>query len=177
MPSSAIPGIRILKKDDPERWQMGPVAGVDPILQPVLHALLQARDEINTCMENVNTGALWSKPSGVAAVAFHLQHIRGVLDRLFAYAAGNALSQQQLQELSEEGVFNAQISTETLLTALNNQFEKSFAILQTVPASSLTEIRFVGRKKIPSTAIGLYFHAAEHTMRHLGQLLVTLRVV
>ena len=39
------------------------------------------------------------------------------------------------------------------------------------------EVREVGRDRIPSTVGGLIFHAAEHTQRHLGQLLVTVRVL
>jgi uncharacterized damage-inducible protein DinB len=35
----------------------------------------------------------------------------------------------------------------------------------------------VGRAKLPSTVLGLLFHAAEHTQRHVGQLLVTAKVV
>jgi len=35
----------------------------------------------------------------------------------------------------------------------------------------------VGRQQIPSTVIGLLVHAAEHTMRHLGQLLVTVKIL
>jgi uncharacterized damage-inducible protein DinB len=41
----------------------------------------------------------------------------------------------------------------------------------------LTEHRAVGRAQLPSTVLGLLFHAAEHTMRHTGQLLVTAKVV
>jgi uncharacterized damage-inducible protein DinB len=41
----------------------------------------------------------------------------------------------------------------------------------------LTEERAVGRAQLPSTVLGLLFHAAEHTMRHNGQLLVTVKVV
>jgi len=33
----------------------------------------------------------------------------------------------------------------------------------------------VGRAQLPSTVIGLLVHAAEHTMRHTGQLMVTVR--
>jgi uncharacterized damage-inducible protein DinB len=42
---------------------------------------------------------------------------------------------------------------------------------------TITEVRTVGRKKLPSTVSGLLFHAAEHTMRHTGQLLVTARIL
>ena len=31
--------------------------------------------------------------------------------------------------------------------------------------------------KLPSTKLGLIVHAAEHTQRHVGQLLVTVRVL
>jgi uncharacterized damage-inducible protein DinB len=37
--------------------------------------------------------------------------------------------------------------------------------------------RPVGRARIPSTVLGLLFHAAEHAQRHTGQLLVTVRVL
>ena len=37
--------------------------------------------------------------------------------------------------------------------------------------------REVGRAKLPSTVLGLLMHAAEHTMRHTGQLLVTIAVL
>ena len=40
-----------------------------------------------------------------------------------------------------------------------------------------TEARTVGRKQLPTTVLGLYFHAAEHSQRHVGQLLVTVSVV
>jgi len=47
---------------------------------------------------------------------------------------------------------------------------------ETDPAT-ITEARGVGRKQIPSNVIGLLFHAAEHTMRHTGQLLVTVKML
>ena len=34
---------------------------------------------------------LWTRPAGLASVGFHLQHIAGVIDRLFTYARGEAL--------------------------------------------------------------------------------------
>ena len=49
--------------------------------------------------------------------------------------------------------------------------------LKTTNEASVTDHRSVGRKALPSTVLGLVFHAAEHTMRHLGQLLVTVKVV
>ena len=48
---------------------------------------------------------------------------------------------------------------------------------KTIPETTLTDERFVGRKKLSTTVIGLLFHAAEHSQRHVGQLLVTVSAV
>src|SRR5687767_6130005 len=87
----------------PEYWLRGPEPQVPALLQPVAHALLQARDEVTGLMENFDDRLLWEKPGGSAAVGFHLQHLSGVLDRLFTYAKGEALTPAQLQQLAAEG--------------------------------------------------------------------------
>ena len=43
--------------------------------------------------------------------------------------------------------------------------------------ATLPDARAVGRDRVPSTVLGLLVHAAEHTQRHAGQLLVTASVV
>ena len=171
-----IPPIRLLKSGDPERWQMGAVAGFPSLLQPVVHALLQARDEINTLLQTGDDRLLWQRPAELAAPAFHLQHIKGFLDRLFTYAEGKMLSTAQLAYLSAEGVMNNSTRAE-LLKDLNDQFLACFRRLAIAPVKELYNERLVGRKKIPSTMLGLYFHAAEHTMRHTGQLLTTWKIL
>ncbi len=42
---------------------------------------------------------------------------------------------------------------------------------------TLAEERRVGRQALPSTVLGLLFHAAEHTTRHAGQAITTSRIV
>jgi len=39
-------------KNKPEVWLRGPLEGIPPLLQPVAHALLQAREEINELTNN-----------------------------------------------------------------------------------------------------------------------------
>lgn len=73
-----------------------------PLLQPVAHALLQAREEVEALMLDFPEALLWERPAGVASVGFHLQHLTGVLDRLLTYARGEALSQGQLDEVPEK---------------------------------------------------------------------------
>ena len=161
----------------PEVWLRGPVSDVPALLQPVAHALLQAQEEIHAMMHGFPTDLIWKKPAGVASVAFHLQHITGVLDRTFTYAQGNTLSTEQLDFLKKEGVPDNTITVSLLLSHFDKQLDKAIAALTITDPAQLTSHRAVGRKQLPSTMLGLLFHAAEHTMRHVGQLLVTLRVV
>jgi uncharacterized damage-inducible protein DinB len=64
-----------------------------------------------------------------------------------------------------------------LLHQFNKQVETALEQLKNIPEESILELRYVGRKQIPSNVLGLLFHAAEHTQRHTGQLLVTVKVV
>jgi uncharacterized damage-inducible protein DinB len=160
-----------------EAWLRGPIDGVPLLLQPVAHALIQANDEIHAIMDDFPEKRLWEQPAGVASVAFHLQHIPGVLDRLFSYAQGLPISNAQLKYLSEEGLEDSSIKKENLLSNLAERIDSSVEYLKTVDPERLTEMRTVGRKRLPSTVLGLLFHAAEHTMRHTGQLLVTARLL
>ena len=160
----------------PEVWLRGPRPDVPPLLQPVAHALLQAREEVNELMLDFPELWLWVKPVGMASPAFHLRHLTGVLDRLFTYARGEALNEQQLAYLATEGKEpERECSVIELADAFNLQVDKAIAQLSATDANILTETRGVGRAQIPSTVIGLYIHAAEHTMRHVGQLLVTVK--
>jgi uncharacterized damage-inducible protein DinB len=162
----------------PEVWLRGPIENIPAFLQPVTHALLQAREEVNELMKNFPDDLLWIKPAGVASVGFHLQHLSGVLDRLFTYANGNALSEEQLTALKAEGdPTQTKATSSDLVQAFNLQVDKALKELKQKDDQKLTEHRSVGRSQLPSNVMGLLFHAAEHTMRHLGQLIVTVRVV
>ncbi|KIC94983.1 DinB family protein [Flavihumibacter solisilvae] len=161
----------------PEHWLRGPVANVPSMLQPVAHALLQARDEINQAMEGFPENGLWVKPAEMASVAFHLKHIPGVLDRLFTYADGQELSATQRAYLAEESKDDSSQDVARLLSMLNAGIDEAVKKVGLIDAETLTDERLVGKKQLPSTVIGLLFHAAEHTMRHTGQLLVTAAIV
>jgi uncharacterized damage-inducible protein DinB len=167
-----------MNNNEREYWLSGPVAGIPPLLQPVAHALLQARREVQAIVAEFPEHLLWEKPAGLASVGFHLQHLRGVLDRLFTYARGQSLTPDQLSQLESEGQpASGTTSVMELLAAFDQQVEKSLQQLQQTAETTLTEKRLVGRAAIPSTTIGLLVHAAEHTMRHTGQLLATARIL
>lgn len=157
----------------PEYWLRGPVEGIIPALQPVVHALLQAREEVVSRMEHFSSMLLWATPYHIASPGFHLKHLSGVLDRLFTYARGGELDATQLAYLAEEKVKPAMhADTTSLLQNFSAQIEKAIAELRNYTEADLLAVRFVGRKKIASNVLGLLFHAAEHTTRHTGQLLV-----
>lgn len=161
----------------PEHWLRGPVENISPFFQPVAHALLQARDEVEKEIQNFPDALLWEKPAGVASLGFHLQHLNGVLERLFTYAAGKPLSAEQLSYLKKEGEADAGITTTSLLSAFQKQVDNALEALKNFSEDDLTKSRGVGRMGLPSTVLGLLFHAAEHTMRHTGQLLVTAKIL
>ncbi len=161
-----------------EVWQRGPVEGVPPLVQPVAHALLQAHEEVEALMEGFDEGLLWVCPAGVASVGFHLQHLTGVLDRLFTYARGEQLTPAQRGALEREGTsVETDGAVHRLVEAFGDQVRLALHQLKNTQESILTEPRGIGKAQIPTTVMGLLFHAAEHTMRHVGQLHVTVRVV
>jgi len=160
----------------PEVWLRGPVEGIPSLLQPAAHALLQAVEEIKELMDHFPDNLLWERPAGVASPGFHLLHITGVLDRLSTYAKGEVLSEEQLAYLKAESLQQATTSEE-LIERLGQQVQRILEQFKNTGEAGLTDVRTVGRKALPSTVQGLLFHAAEHTMRHLGQLLVTVKVI
>lgn len=169
--------MKTMRANQPEVWLRGPLPDIPPLLQPVAHALLQAREDVEMLMQDFPEDLLWMRPGGVASVGFHLQHLRGVLDRLFTYARGQSLSPEQLRALAaEQEPPGAHTRTQDLVRAFHDEVERALDQLRATDEATLTEARSVGRARLPSTVLGLLFHAAEHTQRHVGQLLVTARV-
>ncbi|MET0572969.1 MAG: DinB family protein [Pedobacter agri] len=161
-----------------EVWQRGPLPNLEPLLQPVGHAILQAQEELHDYLVDFPAELLWTKPAGMASVGFHLQHLSGVLDRVFTYARAEALTPFQFEQLEEEGKDSfAGYSVQHLIHRFDQQVLKAMQQLYETDVQTLTEFRGIGRAGLPSTVLGLLFHGAEHTMRHLGQLMVTAAVV
>ena len=129
-------------------------------------------------MLNFPAGLLWERPAGLASPGFHLQHLTGVLDRVFTYARNEGLNQQQFDWLAGEGNnIEPGFTTDELVKLFDMQVDKAMEQLKITDEKTLTDYRGIGRAGLPSTVIGLLFHAAEHTMRHVGQLIVIAAVV
>lgn len=160
-----------------EWWQRGPVAGVPAILQPVAHILLQVRESVGELVAPLTVDDWSARPANVASVAFHVRHIAGVVDRLFTYARGAALSPAQFEAIAREGEPMDAAEIPTALGALSDRVDAALAELREIDPATLGDFRGVGRAQLPSTVIGCLVHGAEHAMRHVGQLSVTARIV
>jgi len=162
----------------PEVWLRGPVPDVTALLQPVAHSLLQCREEAHARFADLSAEQLTRRPGDAASVAFHLTHAMGSLDRLFTYARGEQLSDAQLATLRGEPAANGNVTTaDGLLRAVDAAVDRALAQLRATREDDLLSAREVGRGRLPSTTLGLLFHGAEHTQRHLGQAVTTARVV
>ena len=163
----------------PEVWLRGvPVPDVPALLQPVAHSLLQCREELTAALAGLTPDQLWQRPNGAASIGFHARHAAGSLDRLLTYARGELLSPAQMAALAvEETPDLASDAAATLAAGFDAAVERALAQLRETSESTLLEPRGVGRARLPSTVLGLLFHAAEHTQRHVGQLVTTGKVI
>lgn len=164
--------------DRPEVWLRGTLPEYPPLLLPVAHALLQAREDIDRLASTVPPAQAWLKPGGAASIGFHILHIGGSIDRLCTYARGEMLGEGQLRALQAEsgaGASEAPLA-ETAAHAIG-AIDRALDQLRRTPDSSLLEPRAVGRGRLPSTVIGLLVHVAEHTTRHVGQAITTAAIL
>ena len=167
-----------MKTSKHEVWQRGPLPAIPALLQPVAHALLQASEEVSELMESFPAELLWERPANMASPGFHLQHLAGVLDRVFTYARNEGLTAAQFEYLAAEGKDSEpSYQTAALVSRFDKQVHSAIEQLKATREEELTAYRSVGRAGLPSTVIGLLVHGAEHTMRHVGQLLVTVAVI
>jgi hypothetical protein len=134
-----------------EVWLRGPVDGIPALLQLAAHALLQAREEINTLMEEFPDNLLWEKPAGAASPGFHLQHIKGVMDRLLTYARGETLTAEQLSYLKQEEHAPSSCNTGDLVEQLNRQVDKALTQLAATVAFHCAGVINARRRTHPAT--------------------------
>ena len=171
-PSSPPPSAR------PEVWQRGPIAGVEPLLMPVAHALLQVQEDLEALKASTPSEHIWRRPGGAGSIAFHIRHIGGSVDRLLTYARGETLTGDQRTALAGESAADEPgPSLEQIVEDAVAALERALAQVRNTPPGTLLEIRKVGRAGLPSTTIGLLFHAAEHAARHAGQAITTAKIL
>jgi uncharacterized damage-inducible protein DinB len=151
-----------------EPWMRGPIEGVDPLLAPLLYSFQMAREDLALHTAKLSHADLWSRPFGLTSAGFHIRHLAGSADRLLAYLQGRELTPAQLAALEAESV-GEEPTREQLLEAMDTVFRAAESVVRALDTSTLSDARVVGRKRLPTTVIGLLTHIAEHTQRHVGQ--------
>jgi uncharacterized damage-inducible protein DinB len=84
------------------------------------------------------------------------------------YLQGCQLSPEQMKALEAEHIPDGQ-GREALLAELDRALQRAEAVVRSLDPATLSDSRWVGRKRLPTTVAGLLTHIAEHTQRHIGQ--------
>jgi uncharacterized damage-inducible protein DinB len=158
----------------PEPWLRGTHTDVPAVIRAVLHALELAHEDADRWCGDMTGVEVNARPDGLPSVAFQLRHIIGSVDRLLTYAEGNDLSEAQLAELAREA---DGAMPHVLLREFGKSIERSCQRICGFIRADLEAERFVGRKRLQATLGGLLVHIAEHTQRHVGQMVTTAKVV
>lgn len=143
---------------------------------PAAHAFLQTLEDVETAVAGLTVEQLWTSPGGAASIGFHLIHLSGSTDRLLTYARGERLNDAQKAAAAAEKS-PEKVDAAPLLAEMRKAFDAALAQIRATPASTLQDSRAVGRQQLPTTVLGLIFHAAEHSQRHAGQVVTTAKVV
>lgn len=159
----------------PEPWLRGTLPEVPALHRAVLHALELAEEDLARWCGNLSAQELNARPGEAAPVAFHIRHIARSIDRLLTYAEGRQLNEEQLRALREETGGNAE--REVIFAEMRAMFEGAKARIRALAGADLEAPRAVGRQARPTRLGGLLVHIADHTQRHVGQAITTVKIV
>jgi uncharacterized damage-inducible protein DinB len=163
------------KTEQLEPWLRGTLTDIPAVQRGVLHALELAREDLERWTAGLSDAEINAQPGGIAAVAFHLRHIARSMDRLLTYAEGSQLSNEQIAVLKTE--LESGATKEELWAELMAAFGRSNERIRAFSSEQLEQPRSVGKKQLPTTVGGLLVHVADHTQRHVGQAITTIKVV
>jgi uncharacterized damage-inducible protein DinB len=139
---------------------------------------MQVLEDVERVGLSLTPNELWARPGGAASAGFHIQHLAGSLDRLFTYARGESLNADQRKALArEKDPGDSPPDATALVHHAEDAIAHALDQLRATPDRTLLDERKVGRAGLPSTVLGLLFHAAEHSTRHAGQLITTAKIV
>ncbi len=158
-----------------EPWLRGTLTEVDAVRRGVLHALELAREDVERWSAELSDAELEAEPLGLPSVGRQMRHIVRSLDRLLTYAEGQQLSEEQMVALKTE--VEGGTSREALFAGFEEGLSSAMGRIRAFVPESYGEVRGVGRKMLPTTVGGLLIHCADHTQRHVGQLVTTSKVM
>lgn len=162
-------------QQQPEPWMRGPIAGLHPVAAHLIYTFTQVREELAHWTAGLDE-LVWTAPHpALSPLGFQLRHLAGSTDRLTTYLENGTLSGEQLAFLKSEQTPGAAL--QELLAELDRQFQRTEAAARAVAPSDYESPRYIGRKRLPTTAAGLIIHISEHTQRHLGQAVITAKIL
>jgi len=160
-----------------EAWLGGKLEDYAPILMPAAHAMAQSITDLQRFAAGLSDEELMARPNGAPSAAFHLRHIAGSIDRLLTYSRGEQLNDAQFVALKAETADDFDLNAAELTRRASGEINNALEVLKNVDLNGLFEERFVGRRKLPTNVFGLLFHIAEHTARHVGQIVTMVKIV
>jgi uncharacterized damage-inducible protein DinB len=158
-----------------EPWLRGTYADVSAVGRAVLHAFDLALDDLTKWTEGLTDAEVHEHPLGLPSVAFHLRHIARSTDRLLSYAEGNQISVEQLTALKAEQSGDEPLAV--LLAEVEASFSNGADRVRVLATANFDTFRGVGRKQLPTSIGGALIHVADHTQRHVGQVVTTAKVL
>ena len=167
--------VRVAPARQPEPWLRGTLTDVPALARGVLHAFELAQEDVNRWCESLSEADLNARPLGLPPIAFHLRHVARSLDRLLAYAEGHQLSAEQIAALKTE--MDLGPGREALFAEFRQGLEDAARRVRVLAAGDLEQARFVGKKQLPTSVGGLLVHLADHTQRHVGQVVTTAKIL
>jgi hypothetical protein len=63
----------------PEVWLRGPIDGIQPLLQPAAHTLVQVGEDVLPIVQGLTPVQLWARPGNSASIGCHMAHLPGSL--------------------------------------------------------------------------------------------------
>ena len=161
-----------------EPWLRGTHAEVPAAGRAVLHALDLALDDLTKWTAGLTDTEVHAQALGLPSVASHLKHVARSTDRILSYAEGKQLSAEQLAALkAEAGSEGGEETLSALLAEVEASFNNAAERVRALAGADLETLRRVGRKQLPTSIGGALIHVADHTQRHVGQVVTTAKVL
>ena len=158
-----------------EPWLRGTYADIPAVGRAVLHALDLALDDITKWTTGLQESEIHAQPFELMSIAQQLKHIARSVDRILTYAEGGQLTTEQLTALKAESTGSESLAE--LLAEVESSFSNAAQRIRVLATANFDTPRGVGRKQLPTSIGGALIHVADHTQRHVGQVVTTAKVL
>ena len=157
-----------------EPWLRGNLGHVDAVRRAVLHALELAEEDVSKWCEGlteeeIEGSSVWECFGGFSFAAYCA--VAGSIADLCGGAAVERAADKRY------AVGDGAWREEATLMEFAKGLEVSAERVLAVSPGSYEDARGVGKKMLPTSVGGLLVHCADHTQRHVGQVVTTAKVV